>query len=92
MILEFYGWLCSLKTHVTLPYSQALRIQKVELGNDSMEYAETVFHLASIHISTEKRTQAINCLTESIRVFEMFSDEKDALIDALEMKAGKRKR
>lgn len=88
MILEIL-WLYSLATHLTLPSSQALRIQKVQLGNDSMEYAETVFHLASIHISTEKREQAINCLNESIRVFEMFFDEKGGLIDALEMKAGK---
>lgn len=53
-----------------------------------MEYAETVFHLAEIHVATKKNVQAINCLDASIRVFELSSDGKNALIDALEQKAG----
>jgi tetratricopeptide (TPR) repeat protein len=65
----------------------ALRIQKVELGNDSLEYAESVLHLAEIHVSTKKHAQALNCLEESIRVFKAFPDEENTLIYAIETAA-----
>ena len=50
----------------------ALRIRKTELGSDSLDYGHSVENLAHIHIAKAKHNQALNCLTEATRVYELF--------------------
>ena len=64
----------------------ALRIRKVKLGNDSLDYGHSVFNLAEIHIAMEKFAQALNCLNEAVRVYEMFPQDGSLFLDALSMK------
>lgn len=66
---------------------QALRIRKMKLGNESLEYGQSVYSLALIHVDMEKFNQALNCLNEAVRVFEQYDDEEsDQLIQAIELK------
>lgn len=65
----------------------ALRIRKIELGNDSLEYGDTVLSLAELHVAMGKHSQALNCLVEAIRVFEMFPEvDINQVVEAMEMK------
>ena len=54
---------------------QALKIRKHELGNNSIEYGDSVFNLAKIHGYMGKHDQALNCLDEAMRVFELSTDD-----------------
>jgi len=68
-------------------FIHALRIRKTELGNNSLDYGHSVYNLAEVHMANDKHDQALNCLTEAIRVYKLFPDEmSEKTATILEMK------